>query len=86
MPSNEISRLKALARGSAALQIDIPAETAAMIKNGSTLGVDPYVMVGLLVEGVVHIITTAVPAERRAEVASAALQLLADRMTMAGLN
>ena len=58
---------------------------ADIIKTVSEWGADPYLVVGVLVEGAVHTIDIHIPDERREYTASAVLQLLADRLRDAGL-
>lgn len=48
------------------------------IKEAATV-VDPWMLGGMLIEGVAHVIGTSIPEERRVECAAAAVQLLARR-------
>jgi hypothetical protein len=55
----------------------ILAETISLIGESD---VDPYAIVGVLIEGAVHTIARHVPAERQAETAATALRLLEERL------
>jgi hypothetical protein len=79
MAPNQISQLVHLAQKAADGQIDIAAVMAMMIRESAAVEVDPYEMIGVLIEGIAYTISTTIPAERRTEVTTAALQLLAAR-------
>jgi hypothetical protein len=61
----------------------ILAETVSLIGESD---VDPYAIVGVLIEGVVHTIAQHVPAERQAETAATVLRLLEERLSSHGLR
>jgi hypothetical protein len=48
-------------------------------------GADPYLTLGVLVEGVAHILSRHIPPERQEDTASALLDLLSDRLKAHGL-
>jgi hypothetical protein len=48
-------------------------------------GVDPYAILGVLVEGAVHTLMEHIPAERRADAATTLTQLLEERFKALGL-
>ena len=48
-------------------------------------GSDPYLVLGVLVEGAAHILATHIPPERRAEAVAELRQLLAERLKAHGL-
>ncbi len=49
-------------------------------------GSDPYLVLGVLVEGAVHTVATHVPPARQAETAAELSQLLAERLKAHGLS
>jgi hypothetical protein len=61
----------------------ILAETISLIGESD---VDPYAIVGVLIEGAVHRIDQHVPAERQAETAATVLRLLELRLSSHGLH
>jgi hypothetical protein len=48
-------------------------------------GADPYLVIGVLVEGAVHTVARHIPAERQAETTEQLGQLLVDRLKARGL-
>jgi hypothetical protein len=48
-------------------------------------GSDPYLVLGVLIEGAVHTLATHIPASRRAEAAAQIRQLLDERLKRHGL-
>ena len=46
---------------------------------------DPYIVVGVLLEGAVHLLATGIPRERQSDTAAAMLLLLSDRLRANGL-
>ena len=79
MPSPAVSRLSDLAQRAAAATPDVPAELAAAIKDAAGGLADPWLLIGVLIEGAAHTVRTAIPEERRADCTAAALRLLAER-------
>jgi hypothetical protein len=61
----------------------ILAETISLIGESD---VDPYAIVGVLIEGAVHTIAQYIPAERQADTAETALRLLEERLSAHGLS
>ena len=58
---------------------------AEMISMVGESDVDPYAIVGVLIEGAVHTIVQHIPAERQADTAATLLQLLEERLRAHGL-
>lgn len=85
MLSSEVSNIIGLAEEAASGQPDLIAVVVAAIREASTREVDPYLLTGVLLEGVVHAIAEGVPAERRVECALAAARMLTDRMHVWGM-
>jgi hypothetical protein len=46
---------------------------------------DPYLVMGVLIEGAVYLLDTRIPDERRADTAVALLRLVADRLRSTGI-
>jgi hypothetical protein len=63
--------------------LHILAETISLIGESD---VDPYAILGVLIEGAVHTIARHIPTERQAETAATLLQLLEQRLTARGLH
>ena len=63
--------------------LHILAQTIAMT---GTIGVDPYAVLGVLVEGAVQTLVQHIPAERQAEAVAALRQLLDERLAASGLS
>jgi hypothetical protein len=61
----------------------ILAETISLIGESE---VDPYAVLGVLIEGAVHTIARHIPTERQAETAATLLQLLEQRLSAHGLQ
>lgn len=85
MVSSQVARVALAARLAAAAEPDMPAALAAVIKAAIEAEADPYVMTGIMVEGITHILSACVPMERHPTAAAATLTLLADRMAARGL-
>jgi hypothetical protein len=62
--------------------LHILAQTIAM---SGTIGVDPYAVLGVLVEGAVQTLVQHIPAERQAEAVAALSQLLDERLRASGV-
>lgn len=58
---------------------------AAAIRETSRQTADAYLLAGVLIEGVTHVITEGVAAEHWAECGSAAIQLMANRLRTLGV-
>lgn len=77
---SEISKLIAMMEQATADQPDpvrALADTIRLILEGEA---DPYLVVGVLIEGAVHAVRTSIPPERQDEIAAAMLKLLQDRL------
>jgi hypothetical protein len=59
---------------------------ARMIRLVTDDGADPYLVIGVLVEGAVHTVARHVPTERQAEATEELGQLLAERLKAHGLT
>ena len=59
---------------------------AEVIRVITTDGSDPYLVIGVLVEGAVHTIAKHIPPERQAETIAELNQLLMDRLKAHGLS
>jgi hypothetical protein len=59
---------------------------AQMISMIGESDVDPYAILGVLIEGAAHTLTQHVPAERQADTATTLTQLLEKRLTAHGLR
>jgi hypothetical protein len=79
MSPSAIESLSNLASQAAAATPDVPAELAAAIRGAADSPADPWLLIGVLIEGAAHTIRTAIPEERRAPCVVAAMRLLADR-------
>jgi hypothetical protein len=80
MVQSRISHLSRLAHDAAASVPDIPAEIAATIRWAAAGPADPWLLIGVLIEGIVHTTATAIPLQRRTDCAAAVLELALDRM------
>jgi hypothetical protein len=82
---SELDKLIQLAEQAAADEPDPVQALADIIKTVSESGADPYLIMGVLVEGAVLTLRRRIPDERQEDTASAVLQLLADRLRDAGM-
>jgi hypothetical protein len=62
--------------------LHILAQTISIIGESD---VDPYAILGVLIEGAAHTLTQHVPTERQADTATTLMQLLEDRLKARGL-
>jgi hypothetical protein len=58
---------------------------ARSISMSGEIGLDPYAVLGVLVEGAVQMLVRHIPAERQAEAAFTLTELLKDRLKVAGI-
>jgi hypothetical protein len=58
---------------------------AELVRLVGERGADPYLLIGVLIEGAVHTLAEHVPAERRREVTEELGRLLVDRLRARGL-
>ncbi len=86
-PSPEVARLRALAEEAVAGRLDVAAELARTLRlvADPDTGVDPYIVIGILVEAITHMLEQRIPQERQAEVATATVQTLLHRLKARGL-
>jgi hypothetical protein len=82
---SEIDRLIQLAKAAAAEHMDLPGAISLIVKSGVDTDAEPYVMLGVLIEGIAHIVAQSIPMEARADVVQAVANMLLDRMAARGL-
>jgi hypothetical protein len=58
---------------------------AQTITMTGAIGMDPYAVLGILVEGAVQTLVGQIPAERQAEAAAMLVELLVERLTACGM-
>ena len=81
----EVPRLAALAEQAAAAQPALTADVTEAIRAAIAGMVDPYVLSGILVEGIVLAISDGVPDARQTNTGLAVAMLLADRLKAEGV-
>lgn len=81
---SELDKLIQLAEQAAADEPDPVRALADIIKTVSEGDADPYLIMGVLVEGAVLTLRRRIPDERQEDTASAVMKLLADRLRDAG--
>ena len=81
MSNDEVARLAALAAGA----VDIPAELGAAIRAAAAGPCDPWMLAGVLIGGLAHVIGTAIPPERRQDCAAAVVATLSEELRKRGL-
>jgi hypothetical protein len=84
MNTPELARLSALAEQAAADHPDLIAALAVAVKGAVASDADPYLLIGTLIEGVVHTLAS-IPPERQGDTAKAAVGLLLERLRAGGL-
>lgn len=82
----EILRLIEQAEQAAAATPDATSLLAQVIRLTVKSDADPYLILGVLVEGVAHTLTTRIPDERRVEIAEEVSKLLAERLKAHGIG
>ena len=88
MPDNHFPSLDDLIRDierETATRPDLPEVLATVVRMMAASDADPYLLVGVLTEGVSHVIASRIPEEERSEVAEEALSLLQERLQANGL-
>jgi hypothetical protein len=88
MPNRPYPAIDALVRRVKRIAAERPDPThvlAEMITMIGAADVDPYVILGVLVEGTVQTVVRHVPAERQAEAAAMVADLLGERLNAHGL-
>ena len=68
----------------AAKEPDAPALVVALVKFVTQSEVDPYLLSGVLIEGIVSVIDSRIPEDRKREVAVQAIRLLHERLQAGG--
>jgi hypothetical protein len=74
-----------IASVNAAEHPDVIRALASQIKQAVRDDVDPYLLIGTLIEGIVYTLTTNIPKEKQRELATCALLLLTNRSRAMGL-
>ena len=77
---SELDKLIQLAEQAAANELDPIRALVEKIRSVTEGNADPYVVMGVLVEGAVHTLETRIPTERREDTAAALLRLVVDRL------
>ena len=77
---SELRKLIVMMERAAADQPDPVRALAKTIKMLADSEADPYLMIGVLIEGAVHILRASIPAECQSNTAGALLKLVADRL------
>ena len=88
MPDRSYPAVQALVRRvqrAAANRPDPAHILAQTISMAGTIGMDPDVVLGILVEGAVQTLIRQIPAERQAETAATLIELLEERLRAHGL-
>jgi hypothetical protein len=88
MPDRSFPAVQALVRRVkrvAASRPDPAHILAQTISMTSTIGMDPHVVLGILVEGAVQTLIRQIPAERQPETAATLIELLKERLEAHGL-
>ena len=75
------SKLGAVPPGTA----DLPGAIAALVKSAVYQEVDPYIILGVLVESIAHTLARSIPAQKQVEVAKNVTSLLLARFAAQGL-
>jgi len=82
MAPTQILLLQKLAQQAASETPHVPGELAAVIRATAAGPADPWPVIGVLVEGLVHTIRTALPPERQHDCVVATIQMLIQRTNM----
>ena len=82
---SEIDKLIRLAERAAANGADPVQTLTDIIKVASQSDADPYLVIGVLLEGSVHTLESRIPSERQQDTAGALVRLIADRLQAKGL-
>jgi hypothetical protein len=82
---SELDKLIQLAEQAAANEPDPVGALANAIKTVAEGNADPYLVMGVLIEGAAYLLDTRIPDERRADTAAALLQLVANRLRATGM-
>ena len=82
---SELAKLIDLAEQAAANEPDPIRALADITRAIAESDADPYLVMGVLVEGTIHTLETGIPSERRGETAAALLRLVTDRLRATGI-
>ena len=82
---SELAKLIALAEQAAENELDPVRALTDVIRTVAAGNADPYLVMGVLAEGIVHTLEARIPDERRAGAAGALLRLVADRLRTIGM-
>ena len=82
---SEVAKLARLVDRAAANEPDPIRALADTVKAVAKGAADPYLVMGVLVEGSIHALETRIPTERQLDTAESLLQLVADRLRANGL-
>jgi hypothetical protein len=86
MPEHTLPAVEVLVRQRVAANRPDPSHILAQsIGMTGTIGMDPYAVLGVLVEGAVQTLIRQIPAERQAETAAMLVELLRERLEAHGL-
>lgn len=89
MPNSPFPAVDALIRQVQSVAADRPDPTLILAEVIRIIGAseaDPYLIIGILVEGAAHTLVKHIPAERQADTAAAMVQLLRDRLKAGNLG
>ena len=86
MPDDEVSRLAELAKQATLGAPEVPGELGKAIRAAAAGPGDPWLVAGVLIAGLAHLIGTAIPPERRQDCAAAALATLREELWKSGLG
>jgi DNA-binding NtrC family response regulator len=79
-PTGPLDQLRVLADEAMAATLDVPAAVSALVRDATRDGVDPRLLIGVLLEGAAYMIREAIPAGKRPDYAMAAVRILRDRL------
>ncbi|HTV66737.1 MAG TPA: hypothetical protein VMD98_14100 [Bryocella sp.] len=65
--------------------VDVPGAISAFVQYATQHEIDPYVTLGVLVEGIAHTVAEAVPDQKQAETVQGITRLLLERLVARGL-
>jgi hypothetical protein len=80
-----VRRLAAEIKAASAESIDLPAAIAKLVGEAARLEADPYLTLGVLVEGIAQTVASSIPQQKKRETAKAITHLLLNRFAAQGL-
>jgi hypothetical protein len=89
VPDRPFPVVKAIVRRAERIASKRPDPTAILadvIRQTAARDADPYLVLGVLIEGAAHTLAARIPSERRGDTAMALLQLLSDRLKAHGVS